>query len=512
MTATLDHATLDRWRANPAAFLEEVMVDPETKRPFVLLSAEREFLKHAFTFNDDGRLRYPEQVFGAPKKSGKTAFAALHALTLILLHGGAYPEAVCVANDYEQAVGRVFTAIRRIVECSPLLRAEAKVSSDRITFPALDATVTAIASDYAGAAGGNQNIAVFDELWGYTSERSRRLWDEMIPPPTRRIACRLTSTYAGFEGESTLLEELYKRGKALPEAGTSLHAGDGLLMAWHHSPIAPWQTEAWLAEMRRSLRPNQYLRMIENRFVTTESSFISLAAWDRCVDPNLRPSFGERGLPVYAAVDASTKHDSTAIVVTHWDKKAQQVRLVFHRIYQPSPDQPLDFEGTIERTILDLRKRFLLRKVLFDPWQMQATAQRLTRLGVKVEEFPQSPANLTTASQNLYELIQGQGLVVYPDADLRLAISRAVAIETPRGWRIGKDKQTHKIDIVIALAMAAHAAVQGQNEYTYDLWSGCLDGDDADKPINLPLGYTIETYEAELARRARIYANWGKTT
>ena len=202
---------------------------------------------------------------------------------------------------------------------------------------------------------------------------------------------------------------------------------------------------------------------------------MSLAAWDRCVDPNLRPSFGERGLPVYAAVDASTKHDSTAIVVTHWDKKAQQVRLVFHRIYQPSPDQPLDFEGTIERTILDLRKRFLLRKALFDPWQMQATAQRLSRLGVKVEEFPQSPANLTTASQNLYELIQGQGLVVYPDADLRLAISRAVAIETPRGWRIGKDRQAHKIDVVIALGMAALAAVRGQSESTYDLsyaWVG----------------------------------------
>jgi hypothetical protein len=31
------------------------------------------------------------------------------------------------------------------------------------------------------------------------------------------------------------------------------------------------------------------------------------------------------------------------------------------------------------------------------------------------------------------------------------------------------------------------------------------------EPINLPLGYTRETYEAELARRARIYANWGKT-
>ena len=60
--------------------------------------------------------------------------------------------------------------------------------------------------------GGNPNFIVFDELWGYTSEGSRRLWDEMIPVPTRKVSARLTVTYAGFEGESELLEELYKRG------------------------------------------------------------------------------------------------------------------------------------------------------------------------------------------------------------------------------------------------------------------------------------------------------------
>ena len=79
----------------------------------------------------------------------------------------------------------------------------------------------------------------FDELWAYSSERARRLFDEMVPPPTRKIACRLTVTYAGFEGESELLEELYKRGKKQPEVGPSLHAGDGLLMAWHHSRWRP---------------------------------------------------------------------------------------------------------------------------------------------------------------------------------------------------------------------------------------------------------------------------------
>jgi phage terminase large subunit-like protein len=49
----------------------------------------------------------------------------------------------------------------------------------------------------------------------------------------------------------------------------------------------------------------------------------------------------------------------------------------------------------------------------------------------------------------------------------RLAISRAIALETPRGWRIAKEKQAHKIDVVVALAMAAYAAIKDQNETTY---------------------------------------------
>jgi hypothetical protein len=63
----------------------------------------------------------------------------------------------------------------------------------------------------------------------------------MVPSPVRRISARLVTTYAGFEGESTLLEELYKRGLQQPQVGADLHAGDGLLMFWSHAPVAPWQ-------------------------------------------------------------------------------------------------------------------------------------------------------------------------------------------------------------------------------------------------------------------------------
>jgi hypothetical protein len=294
----------------------------------------------------------------------------------------------------------------------------------------------------------------------------------------------LTVSYAGFSGESELLEELYNRGKALSEVGPNLHAGDGMLFAWHTEPIAPWQTEAWLAEMRRSLRPNAYLRMIENCFVTAETSFVDMSWFDACVLPSATPIATDPDLPIWVAVDASVKHDSSAIAATTWDKRGQCGRLVFHRIFQPSPDDPLDFEATIEATVLDLRKRFRVRKVLFDPYQMVASAQRLAREGVRMEEFPQSVPNLTAASQNLFEMLQGRTLILYPNADIRLAMSRAIAIETSRGWRIAKEKQAHKIDVVIALAMSALASVRSPGESNYDSsYEGWSDAPMPEQPL-----------------------------
>jgi phage terminase large subunit-like protein len=457
---------VDHWRANPAAFIEGVLHNPETGKPFVLLDAEREFLKHAFALDENGRLRYTEQLYGAPKKSGKTGFAALHMLSTILLFGGRLAEGYALANDQEQAQSRVFAAIRNIVQASPLLKHEAKITADKIVFPNFhNAMIATVASNFATAAGANPTISCFDELWAYSSERAHRLWDEMIPPPTRQIACRLTCTYAGFSGESVVLEDLYKRGLTLPQVGPSLYAGDGLLMFWSHTPIAPWQTQSWLDSTRRSMRPNQYLRMVENRFVVSEGSFITPDQWDAIVDPDMRPLLGDKAIQIVVGIDASVKHDSTALCAVSFDWGSQRCRLVTHRIFQPSPDEPLDFEGTVERTILEWSQRFQLQACYFDPWQMVSTSQRLAKHGIKVEEFPQSVGNLTLASQTLYELIKGRNLTVYPDDAMRLAISRAIAVETSRGWRIAKEKQSHKIDVVVALAMACYGAMQKQTSY-----------------------------------------------
>jgi hypothetical protein len=44
---------------------------------------------------------------------------------------------------------------KRIIEASPLLKSEADILANKITFPATAATITVLASDYASAAGGH---------------------------------------------------------------------------------------------------------------------------------------------------------------------------------------------------------------------------------------------------------------------------------------------------------------------------------------------------------------------
>jgi hypothetical protein len=295
------------WKRDPVAFIREVLVNPETGKPFELYAAQERFIREAITPTSEGRLPFSELVFSAPKKSGKTTLAAMIVIYMIVCLGGPFGEGYCLANDEEQAQGRVFQAIVRIVRASPSLRNSAKITANRIEFTSTGAVIVALATDYAGAAGANPTIVVFDELWAYTSERSGRLWDEMIPVPTRKVSVRLTVTYAGFEGESKLLEDLYRRGLNGEEVAPSLYKQPGLLMYWAHEPVAPWQTQQWVEQMRQQHRPNAFLRHVYNQWVTSESSFIPMDWYDECVDINARPLLTDPNLSVWVGVDASTK-------------------------------------------------------------------------------------------------------------------------------------------------------------------------------------------------------------
>ncbi len=86
--------------------------------------------------------------------------------------------------------------------------------------------------------------------------------------------------------------------------------------------------------------------------------------------------------------------DKSAIVATTFDRDTKKVRLVWHRVFQPSRKNPLDFEVTIENSMTELRDRFTVRRVLFDPYQLQSVSQRLVKVGLPMEEYPQTSNRL----------------------------------------------------------------------------------------------------------------------
>src|SRR5271170_8090010 len=90
--------SLAKWRADPVSFFQEVLVDPETGKPFELYSAQEVFLREALTLTTEGKLPFSEVVFGCGKKSGKTATAAMMMLYVIVVLGGPYAEGYCASN------------------------------------------------------------------------------------------------------------------------------------------------------------------------------------------------------------------------------------------------------------------------------------------------------------------------------------------------------------------------------------------------------------------------------
>lgn len=304
----------------------------------------------------------------------------------------------------------------------------------------------------------------------------------MIPTPSRRVSCRLVVSHAGFADPDHLLYQLFLRGQQLLEVGKDLRAGSGMLMHWSHEPLHPsWQTAKWLDEMRRELPPQLYAPMIENQFVPAAASYITNALYDRA-ETATTPPYSDLKLEIYVGVDAAYLRDNAAVFAVTLD--GDNVRLVFHKIFQPSADNPLDFEETIEKTLLELNKRYRIRSCLVDEREMVYLVQRLQKAKLPITALKQTPQNLTMMAQGLFDAFHSGRLSVYPDAQVRDIVTRTVFEESTSGLRFARD-QVIKKDATVALSMALVAALQNTGKPRYRGWEvydpNFID-DDAPKP------------------------------
>ena len=447
--------TAEPLRLDPALFADTFLPNNEKGKSWQLSRHQRRVLAHMF------KRAYRLRVWGEMKKSGKSFVAAVILIWWAFTH--ANTEIIVAANDFEQAQSRVFQTAVGLIRHNPALAKLVRVQVGKLVF--FNGTVvTAIAADYKGAAGSRHSLYIIDEPWGIMEERAVRLVEELTPPPTEPDAWGLMVTTAGWTGESSLLERIYQRGRAGTRLDDDLecYAADELFLFWSHTPRMPWQTEQYYAEQQRSLRPATFARLHRNEWVTAESLFITPDLWDRNVDPDARPWLpamaGEPRLRIWVGVDVALKHDYSAVVAVTRTTDGE-VRLVRHWLWKPSASTPLNLEATVEQALWECAQGYIVQTVYVDPFQMHRSMTTLRQAGLPVQEFPQTPQNLTRTAQTLLDLLRGRNLWLYPDDELRAQALSTVAVESPRGFRLAKEKAGKKIDAIVALSMACLAAL-----------------------------------------------------
>jgi phage terminase large subunit-like protein len=113
---------------SPVTFIDKLVKKNELGQPFTLVDHQREVLRLAFAFDEDGRLPYDTILYSCIKKSGKTTLNG--ALTLAWgFTQEAANEILILANDLEQTLARVFRAMEGIIQHNPELQREAEVQS-----------------------------------------------------------------------------------------------------------------------------------------------------------------------------------------------------------------------------------------------------------------------------------------------------------------------------------------------------------------------------------------------
>ena len=383
---------------------------PDTKSPIQLLMHQQAVMRYALRrlSKTDPRIdafpslaervgHYPFRtvVWSTPKKRGKSTAAAV-AARFVAETQTRFGEVYHCANDLDQAKERSFRFISDSIRLTPnciqkagdwVLPERWIVQKTRQECLESGTIIKAISSDAKGEAGGNPDMTVWTELWGFTQRDDILFWEEMKPVPAKPDSMRWIETYAGFENESMLLWELYEMGKdgrqltagevaeatdtpldVFIETGGNpevlvpiwVNEGAGLLLYWDEGIAARrWLPSelnedgtvkgtalSYYREEEKKNTPSEYRRHHLNEWVGAESDFVPLPLWDLCHEP--WDPVSETGLPPFLpgdptktvlGVDAATTGDCFGIAaVTRHPQRNEDVAVRQLRKWDPKEE------------------------------------------------------------------------------------------------------------------------------------------------------------------------------
>lgn len=465
---------------DPIEWIQSHFYIPERKDEsppaIVLAPYQVAALREARRKDNNGKFIYNIVVWGDIKKSAKSSIAA--AIALYCAYHIEWGSIKIIANDLKQADSRVAYFFRRALELNPRFEKgkNYRQSGYKIILTENHAEIEALPIDPGGEAGGNDDLIIFSELWAARHKAMGQMWTEMTLSPLKfGYSQRWIETYAGYSGESPVLEPLYERGvkqgqkldlsytdsKTGEYHGLSdleIYANGGLLCLWNTIPRLDWQTREYYAEEEDALLPSEFLRVHRNQWASGIEKFVETIWWDQCHAP-LPPL--TKNESVIIALDAAKGSETTrpadcfaVVAVTRCPGRPQDVAVRYCGIWQAPKGQLLDY-APIEQEIRRLCKEFSVVEVTYDPAQLHDMTGRLRNEGLgNFKEFNQNMPRLK-ADKRLRDMIISRRIAHDGNPLLREHIDNAnIKNHGEDGIRIIKRTADKKVDSAVALSMA----------------------------------------------------------
>lgn len=473
--------------------------------PFDLLDWQREIISDIFgTVKPDGYRLYNTAYIEIPKKNGKSELGAAVALKLLCADDEWAAEVYGCASDREQA-SIIFDVAVDMVDQEPELRKVVKpiLSVKRLIYKPTGSFYHVCSSEAFSKHGLNVHACIFDELH---AQPNRALWDVMTKyaGDARTQPLTFAMTTAGDDPDRESI------GWEIHQKSVDVLNGTKVIPNWYAKIYgvgedADWTDEAnWIKanpsignnlkietfraafiEASQSEADERSFRQLRlNQWVKTKAAkWVSLDVWDK--NAGLVVPERLKGRKCYGGLDLSSKRDITAFVLifppTEEDDKYSILpfmwipednmkdrverdhvaydKWVANRFIQTTPGNVIDYKF-IQQQIIELRDKYEILEIGYDPWNAQQTATELTDAGLEMVEVRQGYKSMSPPMREMEALLYGHQFNTGCNPVMRWMWGNLeVRIDENDNIRPIKGKATERIDGVVAMINAMNRVI-----------------------------------------------------
>lgn len=445
-------------------FIREYVVTPRgvgAREPFNVREFQEEIVRGAFAPG------IQTAVVSIARGNGKSGLVAALAVAELWV-GGYSAEALVVASDERQA-RIIFDQARRMIQLNPLLAERAHVYQDKIYVPETDSTLRPLPADYDALQGWDPTAVLVDELAVIPED----VWSAATSAVGKREESLILAISTPGKSQDSLMWRLVQHGRAGRDPSFYLKefaAPDGCELmdrdAWRAANPAladpePFMQEKALESVALTLREPVFRQLRLGQWISGISSWLPFGAWSELADDERQI---EPGTKIVLGFDGSTSGDSTALVGCTVE---EHPHLFVAGVWE-KPEGPAGRAWKVPRRevsarVHELFSEYDVREIACDPFgwlsEMEGWAQE--HGAKRVISWPTSyRKRMAPATMRLYADVMEHRLTHDGNPRLAAHIGNAVAVSTPQGDVITKEKKSSpkKIDLAVAAIVARDRA------------------------------------------------------